>query len=140
MVAVLDMRLLVGNDIGQTLIVHAEGQVDARTEKAEHERRGNLFALPKVIPQNDSIRDTAAQADITDDKVHEQRNHTDDPDGGSNICCDLHRVDACRGIWGKGFRNDRIDVDVECGNAAVYLRSFRIQNIRADRFRAWDQA
>ncbi len=130
MVAATDMLVFMGYNKDYAFLIDAEGQIDARTENAELEGGCHSLALPKVISERDGLGYLTAQSDIADHAVQYQQGHPRNPDDGCDGCGDLHWMDVGVCHRHKGFGNHRINICVECGNAAVYMRRFAAQDIR----------
>ena len=135
-----DMGPLVGQHMLQVLVGETKGHIDPGPRQAQHEGRGDLFALIDVVPKPDRRGHPAAQPQIAQSRVEKQGRRPGQPEKRQNGNPDLQRVGAGSRIGRKVLLERRIDDPVHGLHTAGNGRSRRPLDVQGHGLGAGQQA
>ena len=118
LVAAAQMRALMREHHLLRPGLQPEGQINARLDHAENERRGDELRLVHIPLQPHRRAHAQPQPQGGDGCVDEQRRDSGQPDARGDKCPDLQRVRALRRAWRERRGQRGIDDRVDCRDAA----------------------
>ena len=136
-----EVRALMREHTPPLRLVQRGGQIDARAQDAEDERRGDLVANINILPQRNGGAHAPPQPQIAHERVEQHRREADEPHPAREIGPHIEQVDACQRRGGKALAQRRVHRVVDELHAARDGRcGIELHDLGAEGLRARDQA